>query len=120
VPDIITRAEAAAGGLTRRLPAVLGVAALMLAPAAHATDVRLRCEMKGGNVILFAITGKTAQLEQHWSSDTQTLPVEETPTQFRFPTVLDAITINRITGEIFLSNDLPVSGTCALAPAAKF
>ena len=48
--------------------------------------------------------------------DTLTLPVEETPTQFRFPTRDGPIIINRVTGELFLSQDVGASGTCALEP----
>ena len=101
--------------MTRRLAAVLGFAAFMLALAANAADIRLRCEMKGGGISYYTITDLTVRVDPPFG-DTLTLPVEETPTQFRFPTKDGPIIINRVTGELFLPQDIPVAGICALEP----
>ena len=65
-----------------RLAAVLGFAVFMLALAAIAADIRLRCEMKGGGISYYTITDLTVRVDQPFG-DTLTLPVEETPTQFQ-------------------------------------
>jgi hypothetical protein len=101
--------------MTRQLAAVVGFGAFMLALAANAADIRLRCEMKGGGISHYTISDLTVRVDQP-SGDTLTLPVEETPTQFRFPTQDGPIIINRVTGELFLPQDIPASGLCAHEP----
>jgi hypothetical protein len=87
----------------------------MLVLGAIAADIRLRCEMKAGGISYYTITDKTARVDQP-SGDTLTLPVEETPTQFRFPTQDGPIIVNRVTGELSLSPGTSVSGTCTPEP----
>ena len=107
--------------MTRRLPAALGLAALMLAPAAHADIPTLRCESTSTSsatgVTFYTVVDPTTVRSElpGWGVEPQLLPLEVTPWALVIDYPAGKMRIDRVTGQMYSQTSRDVAAVCAPA-----